>query len=248
MILHADGISGVLTLISIPRDLYYRGRKINALYRLYGPAYLAKSLSDITGLEITTYAVVDMFAFIDVINILGGVDIYLDEDLIDPTYRIKDDGVWGTLYYKKGQHHLNGIEALRVARSRHYSSDFGRAERQQQLIWSIKDKFLSLGFADIGRFYELIQVMFQYVDTNLTPFEALSLFKAYGNLQDQRNHVLNTDNVLYDTYTNVFFLEDKSIADEEGYDKGAWILLPEQNNWNLIPWYIRSILTSPEAE
>lgn len=245
---HADKDTGRITLISVPRDLYYRGRKINALYRIYGTEYLAKTLSDITGLEIEEYIAIDMYAFIDVINILGGIDIYLEEDLIDPTYRVKDDGRWGTLYYERGSHHLNGIESLRIARSRHYSSDFGRAERQQQIIWAVKDTFSDLGLRDMGKLYELVQVLLEYVDTSLTPFDAVSLLKSFGSLSGRRSFVLNTDNILYDTYSNVYFLEDKSRAEEEGYNKGAWILLPKENNWDIIPWYLGTILTEDAQE
>jgi len=237
-----------MTLVSVPRDLYYRGRKINSLYRIYGPEYLVKTLSDITGLEIQDYIVIDMYAFIDVINILGGIDIYLEEALIDPTYRVKNDGTWGTLYYERGTHHLDGIESLRVARSRHYSSDFGRAERQQQIIWAIKDKIVSLGIHDMGKLYDLVQVLFEYIDTSLTPFEAVSMYKNFGSLETERSYVLNTDNVLYDTYSNVYFLEDKTIAEKEDYDKGAWILLPIDNNWDLIPWYVGTLLRKTETE
>ena len=245
---NADTTTGQITLISVPRDLFYRGRKINSLYRIFGPEYLVKTLSDITGLLIEDYVVIDMYAFIDVINILGGIDIHLEESLIDPTYRVKDNGHWGTLYYEKGTHHLNGIESLRVARSRHYSSDFGRAERQQQIIWAIKDKFDSLGIQDMGKLYDLVQALFDYVDTSLTPFESISLLKNFGSIHDRRSYVLNTDNILYDSYTNVFFVEDKSICEQEGYDKGAWILLPVDNDWDVIPWYVGTILTGEVSE
>ncbi len=189
-----------------------------------------------------------MYAFIDVINILGGIDIYLEEALLDPTYRVKNDGAWGTLYYERGTHHLDGIESLRVARSRHYSSDFGRAERQQQIIWAIKDKIVSLGIQDMGKLYDLVQVLFDYIDTSLTPFEAIAMYKNFGSLDTERSYVLSTDNVLYDTYSNVYFLEDKSIAEKEDYDKGAWILLPIDNNWDLIPWYVGTLLTETDKE
>ena len=187
-----------------------------------------------------------MYAFIDVINFIGGIDITLKEDLIDPSYRTKENGRWSTLYYRKGTHHLGGVEALRVARSRHYSSDFGRAERQQQLIWAIKDKLQDLGMRDLGKLTNLVGVIFEYVDTNLTPFDALSLFRNFGSISGEYSYVLNTDNILYDTYSNVYFLEDTSIAEEEGYDKGAWILLPVENNWDVIPWYVGEILTHGE--
>ena len=101
---------------------------------------LKKVLSDMTGYKLDKYILIDMYAFIDVIDLIGGIDVHLDKAVIDPTYRTVDDGVVGTLHYEPGDYHLGGVEALRLARSRHTSSDFARAERQQLIIESIQNK------------------------------------------------------------------------------------------------------------
>ena len=116
---------------------------------------MAKDISEITGLNIEKYAVIDMYAFIVAVDKLGGIDITLEEDLIDPTMPVKDDGRWSTLYYAKGTHHLNGLEALRIARARHYSSDFGRSEKQQQILSALKEKAGALKIGNMGKIYDL---------------------------------------------------------------------------------------------
>ena len=246
ILIHADGINEKITLIAIPRDLYYQENKINDYYRTFGGEKFIEVLSEITGLRIDGYIAVDMYAFIDLINILGGIDITLESDLIDPTYMVRDNGEWSTLYYTKGTHHLNGIESLRIARSRHTSSDFGRTTRQQLVIQGIKDKMSLLDITDLGTILELFRTLEKYLDTNFSSMEMLSLFTKYKDSNLNRKQGLSTFNVLYNTYTNIYKLEDKSKQYEEDFYRGYWILLPRKNDWNVIKWYIRSLIEGTE--
>lgn len=236
-----------INMVSLPRDLFFRSRKLNSIYYRYGAERFTEEVAAITGLDIEHYIIIDMFAFIDAINILGGIEITLDEDLVDPTYRVRDAGRWSTLFYPAGRHHLNGIEALRVARSRHFTSDFGRAQRQQVIISSIKDKMTGLGLGDIGKMYDLVQVLSKYVDTNLTPFEIVNSFLKYGTAKVASRTVLDTDNILYHAYTNLKYLNLEEDAVDENFDKGAYILLPLEDDWSLLRRFIRSLLEGPAA-
>ena len=240
MILHIDPEG--MSLISLPRDLFYRGKKINDIYRTFGPEQMMADLSEITGLDIEKYVVIDMYAFIDAVDIIGGVDITLPEDLIDPTMKIRDNGKWSTLYYPAGDYHFSGLEALRVTRSRHYSSDFGRTERQQQILTGILEKIQSFNITDTGRIYELVLAMLEYVDTNLNAFEIVELLFRHRNSSLGSKTVLNTQNVLYHTYSNLYYLGKKAEDVDDSFNRGAWILLPAGNDWNVIRWFIRGIV------
>jgi LCP family protein required for cell wall assembly len=240
ILLHADAAAQTITLISLPRDLYYRGKKINDIFKSFGSDYFRGEISKITGVQIDKYIIIDMFAFIDAVNILGGIDVTLDEDLIDPTYKVRDHGVWGTLYYKKGTYHVNGIEALRIARARHYTPLFSRDTRQQKIIVALKDKLEALDVSEMGKIYDLVKVMMEYVDTNFTPFELVNAFLKYRSISSIQQNVLSTSNVLYQTYSNLYLLEETESIVDESINKGAWILLPRDNNWDLIKWYTRN--------
>ena len=239
---HADKTTGKAALIGIPRDLYWKGRKINSIYQYYGAEQFKKELSDITGLEINNYIIVDMYAFIDIVNILGGIEVTLEEDLIDPTYKTRENGEWSTLNYSKGTYNLNGVEALRVARSRHGSNDFERSKRQQLILEAFFKKLKSLKITDINKVYAMIQAMFEYVDTDFSIMDIMSIFSEYGDVELSSQHVLSFDNILYDTYSNIYMLEDKDMDFPKDFNKGAWILFPRGNDWNNIRWYIRSII------
>jgi LCP family protein required for cell wall assembly len=241
MVVHLDGETNKGTIVSVPRDLYYKGRKINTIYPLYGPEELKKTISEITGLPIERYMFIDMFAFADVVDLLGGIDIVLNEPLIDPTYVVKNNGKWSTLHYEAGPHHIGGVESLRIARSRHTSDDFGRAERQQMLLMSLKDKISEMNAGSITKITDLINVLMNYVRTDFSVFELMTIFTHHRN-DEIKNYVLSWDNVLYHTYSNLYLLDD-DVEVDENFNKGAWIMLPLKNDWNVIRWYVRDIIS-----
>jgi LCP family protein required for cell wall assembly len=229
-------------MFSLPRDLFYHGHRINIIFSYWGAEKFLKDLTQITGLNIKKYIHIDMFAFIDVINIIGGVDIRLDDDLIDPTYKIKESGTWSTLCYPKGDYHLNGLEALRVARSRNFSSDFERAKRQQKILISASAKFKELGLQNLDKVCQIITSLAKYVQTDFTPFEMINYFNKFKNYTINAQHTIDISNVLYSTYSNIYLMKDQDVPIDENFDKGMWIVLPKDNDWNVIKWYIRQLI------
>ena len=226
------------TLISIPRDLFYKRTKVNSIYRRFGADVLANTISDITGLHIDKYVMVDMYAFAELVNVLGGIDVELTEPLVDPTYKVRDEnGRWSTLYYPAGVHHVNGVQALRIARARHYTPVFSRDMRQQQILKAVKDKLQSIGLSDINRLGRIIKLGFKYVETDISWLEAFSLYRSCQDITI--NHVvLSTGNVLYATYTNLLASGLAEDQVEEDFDKGAWIVVPLDNDWKVVEKFI----------
>jgi len=149
--------SKTVSLLSIPRDLYVEyplgGRgKINEIYMrwLSSKQTVAQSMNDlgdkmreITGEKMDHYLNIDFDGFIKFIDLLGGIELNIEEDLIDNKY--PDNNWWYTTFsLKKGQQTLDGATALKYARSRHSTSDFDRSHRQQLVIKSLKEKLFSL--------------------------------------------------------------------------------------------------------
>ncbi len=226
------------TLISLPRDLFYKRTKINSICRRFGPDVLVSTISDITGLRVDKYVMVDMYAFAELINVLGGIDVELIEPLVDPTYRVRDEnGKWSTLYYPAGVHHVNGIQALRIARARHYTPVFSRDMRQQQILKAVKNKLMSIGLSDINRLSRIIKLGFKYVETDISWLEAFSLYRSCQDITI-KNAVVSTNNVLYATYTNLLATGLKEDQVDEEFDKGAWIVMPLDNDWKVVKKFI----------
>ncbi len=94
----------------------------------------------------------------------------------------------------------------------------------------------------MNKVYSIFKTVDEYLDTNLSPMEMISLFLTYRNAELEKKDGLSTFNVLYNTYSNIYALKDKSKQYDSGFYRGAWILLPKDNNWNVIKWYINKIL------
>ena len=246
---HVDLTTQKITLLSLPRDLYYDGRKINATYAEKGIAAQVAAVENVLGYKVHHYALIDMYAFKDVIDLLGGVDVTLTEDLIDPTYKVCDGEVCSTLYYPAGTYHLNGTEALRVARSRHTTSDYSRAERQQLILTGLKNKAQSLGFGDAATFLSVVNTVLASLETDFDAGDVLQDYFRYQNFELDSGYVLSTGNVLGNLPVPVSYVTSHPIttctneADPSTctttYALDA--LQPKDGNWDAIKWYVREI-------
>jgi polyisoprenyl-teichoic acid--peptidoglycan teichoic acid transferase len=160
ILLTVDPISKTAGMLSIPRDMWvnipgFGYSRINTAWSLGrgsklpggGPALTMKTVSHFVGVPVDYYVQVDFDTFVDVINLLDGVDIYNNETIVlDPAAHGRD--------FPKvkltccGTRHLNGVTALAYARCRKESQgctdgDVGRAKRQQKVIFGIRDKVLN---------------------------------------------------------------------------------------------------------
>jgi polyisoprenyl-teichoic acid--peptidoglycan teichoic acid transferase len=246
ILVHVNSRDDTIKMISIPRDLWFKNRKLNSVYRYYGIDALAADVSELTGMEINKYMAIDMYAFVDVINILGGIDIVLEEPLADPTYHIKENGVWATLDYPAGPIHLDGLGALRVARSRHSTNDYSRSRRQQLIIEAIFAKLTGMGLSDMDKLAEFVKAAVKYTETNISPGTLMMDVMKYKNGDLESRNVIDATNVLYESYSNLYRLskeEQAAALADDNYYLGAWIVLPRDNNYNLIKWHIREIIS-----
>lgn len=185
-------------LISIPRDLYlntqkFGGAKINALYSLgetrgknQGGELIKQAIAETFDLDIHYYARIDFSGFIELIDALGGVDIYVDQTFTDnqfPDNNFKTQ----TISFETGWQNFNGLTALEYARSRHGNngegSDFARAKRQQKIILSLKDKTLQLGLLlRPDKINKIIQILGNSIATDMEIWELLKLGKLASDI------------------------------------------------------------------
>jgi LCP family protein required for cell wall assembly len=191
------------TLVSIPRDyqvnLGQSGfRKINNSFAEgfdrndnwdEGGRLAREAASQVSGLDIPYFAVVDFQGFEKAIDLMGGVDVTVDRTFTD--YSFPNDATKGYLppvTFEAGSEHMNGERALVFARSRHAAgaegSDFARSQRQQKIINAAKTKATELNLlTDIGKINDLLDVVGDHVHTNINPGEMIRLYnltKDYG--------------------------------------------------------------------
>ena len=100
---------------------------------------LKDTLGNLYGLDIPYYAEVNFDGFRKVVDAVGGVTINVQIPVLDDDYP-GDDGRTHRIYIPAGLQHMTGAQALEYARSRHVSSDYDRAARQQRVLFSLKDQ------------------------------------------------------------------------------------------------------------
>lgn len=182
------------TMISVPRDLYLDipgvgPEKINAAYREGGPALAVGIISDLLGVPVHRWASIDVSAFAKMIDAVGGVVVDVERPLRDDEFPAENYGVRRILL-PAGLHWLNGEQALWYARSRHGSTDFDRAIRQQRLLLSLKQR--SRDPRTLSRLPALIGSLADAIQTDMTLLEVLALVRmgASTDLRDVNSLVL----------------------------------------------------------
>lgn len=190
-------------LTSFLRDLYadipgIGVRKLNAACANGGPELTVQTLEENYHVEIDNYAMVDFNAMIDVIDALGGVDLEIDEDERVTandyiTCMCEDNGVKPDRYYikKAGLVHLNGYQAVGYARNRYTGkgSDFGRTQRQRNVLTAIADKAKNGDFSSLS---DTIESVMPYITHDITEFEMIGLMMQMGTWIDydiQEQHI-----------------------------------------------------------
>ncbi|MFD9001285.1 LCP family protein [Streptomyces sp. NPDC059582] len=166
MVVHIDAGRTTATVVSIPRDTLVTrpscplasggstavayGAMFNSAYSVGGPVCAVKTVESITDVRMDHYIEIDFAGFAKLVDALGGVTVTTDKDIDD------DDS---HLHLKAGTHHLDGKQALALARTRHGigdGSDLGRIGLQQKLVKALLEQIASTDLlTDPARLYEV---------------------------------------------------------------------------------------------
>ena len=143
---------GVSRRLSIPRDTLvnipgHGQAKINAAWAYGGPALAMKVIKQFTGLQINHLVVINLANFPKFINDIGGVNVKTGKICSNISGGTASGGF--TLNLNPGVHHLNGEQAMVLARTRENtcnaaSNDLTREATQQQILNSIKSQLLTV--------------------------------------------------------------------------------------------------------
>lgn len=156
MLVSIDPASRSLGILSIPRDLYVavpgysEPQRVNTPMVLgeirqpgSGPQLLMQTVQYNLGIRVNDYVAVDFNTFVTLIDTIGGVELDVPYTINDPLFPDMNYG-YDPFYITAGIHQMDGRTALKYARTRHGDSDFRRAQRQQAVIYAIRDKILEL--------------------------------------------------------------------------------------------------------
>ena len=158
-------------LLSIPRDSYvyipggFGNTKINHAFSLGGITLVKETVEYLLGITIDDYVCIDFQGFQDVVDALGGIEVYVESDMIN-----WDEGI--ELY--TGTHVLNGKEALGFVRYRGPDcSDYDRIKHQQYMLYHLFRKLLSI--STVTKVGSLVDIFMNNVDTTISRSDMLKL-------------------------------------------------------------------------
>ncbi|EGG97791.1 cell envelope-like function transcriptional attenuator common domain protein [Staphylococcus warneri VCU121] len=190
-----------IRMLSIPRDTisyipkvgYYD--KITHAHAYGGPIAAMDSVEATMNVPVDYYARVNMKAFVQAVDELGGIYYDVPYNLNEPN---SDDT--GRIKIKKGYQKLNGDEALAVARTRHHDSDLKRGQRQMDLIKILFQKAQTLDSFD--KLDEVISIVGKNAKHNLTKSEIKSLAKMYlsDSVEMKKSQLEGKDDMLDNIY------------------------------------------------
>ncbi len=189
----------------------------------FGSGLLAHTLQENYGLQVDHYLSVNMYAFRQIVNALGGLDVYLPEDV----YIKHNDKP--KLYLEAGTHHLNGKQAEQVVRTRIDIGDFGRIRNQTLVLKALAVKMLTPN--GIKQLPDLTNRLLTFVLTDLSASD-ISKMVCLAAMIDPR------EDIIFETIIPV----------EEEAQIGQWVMDEYQGYQVYALFYDKAILTQRFAD
>jgi LCP family protein required for cell wall assembly len=208
---------------SIPRDLWVPlstggSAKIDAAYLHGGASAAVATVEEDFHIHVDHYAWIGLLGLVNLINQVGGIDVVATNPVMDDFYPKdltgKDPYAYERVAVLPGPQHMTGMQALMYVRSRHgdLRSDFGRSQRQQQVLLALRAKAKLLGIADLP---DIATAMANDFSTDMSIGEIASLLPIASSVQLQNVQQV----ILASPYTSVLQVGNQDAL---------------QPNWNLI--------------
>ncbi len=287
MVIHIDVKKNRALLISIPRDIWVKLKtksgqdfhaKINTLYEMglfpkdfpdvdqtkftnsNQTGLTSSAVAGITGLPIDYYVGIDFSGFVKAVDILGGVDIDIDNSFEDKQYPLEghDKDLCGkqesdlpelekiatqspelafpcryeTIKFDAGQQHMNGEIALKYVRSRHSVQDGGDFGRvRRQQLFLEAVKEKVLSIGFIPKIIPLLDELKDHITTD-TPFDITQKFAS--EIKDVSHY--KVDHLV---------LSDEKYIVETRSDDGQDVLIPKigMDQWDKVKLWIKNTIT-----
>jgi LCP family protein required for cell wall assembly len=202
-------------IFSLPRDIWIPAirAKLNSAYYwgnqrkdTNGLKFAKEITEGVTGQPLAYGVVIDFSGFTEVVDVIGGIEVNVDNSFTDNLYPIvgKENDLcdgdikfkcrYETVTFEKGLQKMNGTVALKFVRSRNAEGDEGtdiaRAGRQQKVLAAIKNKMLtpSVLLSPI-KIYNSWKVAEKYIETDIN-FDTLPILGRYlfNSRNDIREH------------------------------------------------------------
>lgn len=206
-----------MKLVSIPRDTLveipdHRDNKINHSFAYGGKELVIETVEQFLDIPIDYYVTVNFDGFKNIVDILDGVTVDVPFDFDDINNK------WERFYFKEGSQKLNGEEALVYARMRMKDprGDFGRNERQRQIVTAVIDKLSSP--KTLLKIDDIAGEIGDNIETNMKVKEAIAFRKKYPDFGSSSIEQLEING--YDDDGAVYYF----VPDEESLEEIQFLL------------------------
>jgi len=238
LLARVDPAAKTAALVSFPRDLYLdiagdEGRnRINTAFA-GGPSGLIQTISENFGVSIDHYVQVDFEGFKELIDAVGGIELWLSYPVRDwgrpgpgePLRNISGLDISDTTCVL-----LDGTQALSYVRSRHFeqlidgrwtpdpTGDLGRIQRQQDLVVRAVSKALREGLLNPVKLLRVLDAVdgHLFTDDNLEPGDAVDLASQLDGLDV---HAIRRDTIPTETYITPAGADVQRISDQAEVDR-----------------------------
>jgi LCP family protein required for cell wall assembly len=189
----------------------------------YGSGLLAHTLLNNFDVQVDHYLSVNLYAFRNIVDALGGLDVYLPDDVYIKHFEQPK------LYLQAGNHHLDGKQAEQVVRARIEIGDFGRIRNQTLVLKALAVKMLTSN--GVKQIPDLANRLFSYV---LTDFSASDISK----MACLATHIDPQEDIIFETI----------IPAEEEAKIGQWVMDEYQGYQVYALIYDKDLLTQKLAD
>ncbi len=172
-------------VVSVYRDTYLNVGtmedryfwKANYAYNHGGPEQAVRMLNQNLDLDIADYVAVDFYAVCKVIDLLGGLEINVEEGMMEEiNIYIAETAAYTGLEPHQVEHPgmqlLDGVQATAYCRLRHDANDFRRAQRQREVLSKMIEKTKSSNLFTINK---IINAVLEDISTDLTEMQMISM-------------------------------------------------------------------------
>jgi LCP family protein required for cell wall assembly len=131
------------------------------------------------GLGIDYFALVDLLGFVDLVDALGGIDIYVTKPVYDEG-QVWPDGTVQDVNLPVGQYHFDGLTALAYSRARHQDDDYHRMDRQRCVLEAAAEQ--ADPFTLLRRLADILPVIQENLRTDLPVARFPDLIELLGKV------------------------------------------------------------------
>lgn len=190
MLVSINPEKGRVSVVSFPRDLYvtipgWGENRINTAFPHGGFQMMQDTFEYNFGVRPTHYLMTNFQGFTGIVNNLGGINVNVGSYLSDSCDL--PQAVNGYCTVGAGSNWMDGGMALWYVRSRHTSNDFDRGRRQQEVLYALFSRLMSLDA--VSRLPEMYGTYQRNVETNLSVNDLAPLLPVASQVLNDSSHI-----------------------------------------------------------